>query len=701
MTSKSKLVQILDSIGECNSRESLLPLIESLLGLLTSGAESDLGSLHKHPVIFSTVTALDYSLKRCINGAAVEDRQIQRNYLVASLALFTTFQSTIPPKPLIHLIIETCTLSSAVNRTEKMFFGFAATTLLFRVYELWVETDDRTIFNRVTVFLTDLVAKNGFARPFLAAALENAPFYDGFHVHLVEKVLGSLNASTPHDLELLITVKLNCLPSWKSLTEPALTKSVSKMAGEVNNALKSVYSHKFLIKLFEAVNKDPNLQDEVAVSSVYAKLAQVFLGQDDLGVKTIFDLNSAVLRQEKESGHGASKAANLALLLAEVFRQCPSLDAFLAAVDKAGHRDALEAILVNLLAKPQGKSKRLLFAVGAIQDNLGKKLAAAGDSEATQAFLLRLIFSKRDMITGTFPLKDVLLHKLDNQQVKHDILTEVKAELEDPAGLHSLADLRTLLSKVQLILPAVTDPGLVQSCFEALFRLYASSPTLVETFEEDLKDRSPDFLTHTTRGLIFEKLSHLVFKKGFRKLLRSLVEQWLAVNEVEDEFANLTLASELESQATKRAEALSKLNMVLLFQNYQETDEDLESLLFNQSTEDVAVFSQNYLANEGKLDGSDFKILTDVLVSLLNCPNHEIRGVVRETFDGFLYLLDDTVFELVEDAVFKDNRIGKEEEEESEGGEEQGEEEEEEDSDEDEEDEEEGEGDIVIGGDFF
>ena len=668
MSDKNKLVTLLDQIGDSPSKDDLLSKVTSLIRILQSKDTEAMDSLHKSPVILPTASPLDYALKRSINGSAIESLPIQRNYLLTTLGLLTTFQSSIPLKPLIHFILEICGQPAAVNKTEKQFFAFASITLLFKVYDLWADVDDKTVFNRVTVHLVDLVTKNSFAKSFLAGALDNTSFYDSFHVNLVDKIVGSLNVASHHDLELLVKLKVDCLEAWKKMNDPPLQKTIAKVATELNHKLRDAYSAKALLKLFEVINKDPNFQDDSKVPLIYGKLAQLYLSHKDLKAKQVFELFNLITKSDKShSAANYNKLAHFSFFFGELLGNLPHLDQFLSQVDGLEARSALDAIFQANLGSQGGRSVKQLAASANLQSKLVSNLS--GNSETSQAFqlyLLRLIHSRKDLSAARFPLKDALLHTLDNLPVKLTILDDLTSQLTGLTNITTLRDFKALLNKIGALLPSVASSPSSQTTIESLFATYSESKSVAESLTDELKDHSDEFITREVRTAVYQKLFQLVFRKCFRKILPNLVEKWMKINNCEDEFGNLSSANDLFGQQNKKAESLSQLNLVLLFQNYQETDEDLESLVFNQSTEDVAVFSQNYLTSEGKLDASDFKILTDVLISLLNCQSHEIREIVNSCFEAFLHLLDESVFALLEETVFKDDKIQSQPSEESE-----------------------------------
>lgn len=711
MPTQMKLSENIDKLSSCENKETLFETIKSIISQLRESSPLPLDPPHKFAVILDKPSLLDYSLKRTINGSMVENQKTQKNFLVAANVILTTFKPQIPLKPLIKFILETCHSSNAVNKTEKQFFTFAGINLFFRIYELFAETTDKSGFDGVSAYVVEQMAKNVHARSFLAAALTGTSFYDGFHVRIVEKVISTLSVQTSHDLDLLINIKLDCLESWKSISENELKKSVNKITVEVNHKLKEVYSVKFLLKLFEGINKDPNMQEEDRVPLIYSKIADLYLSHKDAKVKSLLEFYSIIEKNEKQKGGiTSSKLANFVLLLAEIFGKTKNLNNLIASVEANEMNAIFESAMHAVLASKNGKSRKLVSACNLLQENLSRVLLNKEiPSERFQLVVLKLIYAKRDLSAGHFAVKDVLLHKLDNMDVKLAILAGLQEELDSWSNIAKLSDFKALVSKMCVLLPSISSEKSVKTVFLSFFGIYTNAKTQVEKFTDDFKEHSKEFLLESLQSFLFEKISQVIFRKPFRKILRSLIENWMQQNQVDDEFSNLSLAGELETQTNKKADSLALLNMILLFQNYQSEEQDIESLIFSQSMEDVAIFSQNYLTTEGKLDSSDFRILTDVLVSMLNCPNHEIRVIVKDIFEGFLHLMDDQIFELVENAVFneqKEEDSGEEEESEEDvvenGGQSQSSEEALEEEGEEEESDQLGtETDIVIGGKFF
>ena len=657
MTPFSKISQVLDDFDRLSSKESLFDAVSSILSALQERPESTDGEIHKSAVVMPKPTLLDYCLKRAIKGTAVESQRTQRNFMVLSHAVLELCHERVPTDRLLSFLSSELSPSNSINKTERIFFAFAFVSLTFKVRELTSEDCDDAVFKPTLARLHNLLKKVPFARKFVAGELAQAPLLDSFHVALMDRVVEELKPSSCFDFELLASIKVHCLDSLKALTDPDCRKKCTRIALRVNDGLKECFSAKFLVRLFEDVNLNPNFQEEEDTASVYALLAQLFVAHKDLKLSKMLALFEAVQRNDGANPHSQFKRhANFAFLLTEYLDRVPDLDGLVAHCAALKCSDTLVAMVHSLLTNRFIKSKRSAFAWEFAQRTLAARLQRSGVACAEfQLLLLRLIFGQKDLMGFGFPVKDVLLHKLDNGEVKCRVLGELLAARKGGAAGPTVAEYKQAVSRVTVLLSAVLpgDPQTVGQALGQLFADYADSAAVVS--KEDLRDHSREYLVAEVQEHLFERLSQLIFKKGFRKAVRDTVEQWVEVNGVEDEFNNLGLASELFALKDRRAESLAVLNAFLMFRNYRAQDQGVESLIFDQSVEDVSIFSQNFLSGEQNVNSGDFCILTDVLVSLLNCPSHEIREIVREVFESFSHLVNEQVFSIVENAVFKED----------------------------------------------
>lgn len=658
------LVDICDSIGPSPSKQTLFTNVLQLIDFLKKNPEITEGLLHKQNVILEKNCSLDYVLKRVLNGTTVENQQTQTNYLFSSFAIISTFKTQIPPKKLIHYVLENCSPSNAVNKTEKQFFCFSALNLLFKIYELYADCEDKQIFNRVKVFIVEQTKKNQFMKSFLAGVLESTTFFDDFHVDLIEKIIPDLNPNSSYDLELLIKIKLDCLEAFRKMTDPTLKKSVSKITSETNNHLKEVYSGKFLSKLFESVNKDENFQENDRISPIYEKLAQLYVSHKDLKIKSIFEYFSLISKTDgQHSPAFGNKLAHFCVFFTHLMSLSANLNNFISLIESSENSQLFSQIMHTLLGTRYNKCKKFVIASSFLQTKLSNLLISnAFPTDRFQLFLLNLIYDQKDLSSLHFPIKDVLLHKLNNQDVKTMIIEKLLSNIDNFDYNQKLSGFKALVSKICIVLPTISNDILSKKCFFLLFQKYVKAKTIALLFTEDLKEHTKEYISEAIKSFIFERIVQVILRKPFRKILKDLVEKWLEVNSIEDEFMSLQIVTDLELLQNKKSENLILINLILLFQNYQSEEQSIESLIFNQSIEDVVIFSQNFVSSEGKLDSSDFKIFTDVLISLLNCPSSEMRAVVKESFDNFLNLLDESIFELIENAVFTEVKTGAENE---------------------------------------
>ena len=727
MSILAKISQIIDTFDKLTTKELLFKAITDILSKIATHQTSLDPETHKTSVILPKPDLLDYCLKRSIKGCGVESQQTQRNFLILAHSILDQYHSNIPLEKLLSFVASELSSSSSINKTERNFFAFAYINLVFKIHELTSEKNSENLYQKSLENLIELTKRVVFSKKFIASELISVKILDNFHVTLLEKIIGNLKPSNCFDFELLASVKLYCLDNLKSITDPECRKKVTKISQATNESLKETFSPKFMIKLFEEINLNPNFQEEENTSSIYGLISGLFLAHKDCKFSKVLELFDAIQKIEADKSSGFKKQTNFVFLMTEYLPNVPDLDSLVSYCEVHNQTNRFSSLLKSIITNRYIKSKRSAFSWQYAQKQLSAFLQKLNSgSPKFQYMFLKLVFSQKDLMNFNFPIKDVLLHKLENENAKAKILEEL---LEEKNNAESLLNYKASVSKITLLLTSIMNknPSLTNSVLESLFHDYVKSRTLIKKMEGDLKDHSKAYLKNEVENFIFEKLSQVIFKKGFRKLLLENVEKWIQVNKIEDEFGNLNSASELFKQENKKSDSLAVLNCFLMFQNYRAEEQGIESIVFNQSLEDVSIFSQNLINNEKSINSNDFRILTDVLVSLLNCPSHEIRELVRELFENLSYLVDENVFDVIENAVFREKNENDEEEEDNEQEEEEEEEEnklravknsskelqsngthdeednieEEEKDSEESEDENEDEDDIVIGGSFF
>ena len=685
--------QSIDRIGNTASPQQLAAQLQTLFEFVANNDTlSDTQLVHQSLNICSENILLDYLFKRLVLGTAVDLPKIQRNYLHALLVAISTFSASLSLEALIAYVEANLGNKSALNRAEARCFAFAFLQISFAVVDIFeAEEANAESLGKLLERCVEIVAKEPFARLFASGIIESREEPSDLVVRFIELVAPKLNFSNYQDVDFALTAR-----SALSVFKP--TKQTKLISDQLGKVLKDLNDTKGLLKLFDSVNKDETLKDEEISLKLYEKLGKYFVANLDTRIGTILSLSKHIDANRLTKNQGASFTSNLFHLLltfGEIVANCQNLDGLINYFVSKGQMDDLQQGLVLMLSQRSSKTPKVLQAFQKFEKTLIAALSSAETpSKRFQESLLQLFYSSEILQKTPSSLRELLLRRPENAATVLTLADRFRNKVSESVQSGDIQDFKQSIARLSSLMPHISLEASLQESLDLLFNSYKNMPQIAPNFGEALKENSPERLTTVLRDFVFQRIFQAAFKQNTSSMLPTLAKKWLKINKKKDEFDSLTLSKSLETKEAGRFLPLSKLNMVLLFQNYASEDPDVESLVFGQSLEDLTLFSQKVLASGGNIEQEDCEIFIDVLISLLNKPSTEIRKLVADNFSIFADLYEENCFDLVESAIFKNlhEKVDDEEDEDemSQNG-----------GTDDEEDEDDDENDIVLEGALF
>lgn len=675
----ASFIRNIDSIAEERHRDRLFNTLVAISNFVVNAKEQpDAKFPHKNLICAKTNLFLDYVLKRAVMGATVDVQSSQRNNLHAALLMLKHFVAEIDLHKFVEFVSHTFAIKNTVNKTEKYFFNFAKLNILMAVLDTLKETkviDKEKVESAVVHSIQQTIRGEPSARHFLAALMEVRNEITRPLFACVQSVIKNLSTSAYQDAEFAITIKNILAESIESDKCEIPKKELTGLQTQINNFVKEYYDAKSLLKLFENINRDENIKGQEHSLRVYAKLARLMVSHSDGKMHTLVSLGKAILGSKDKKSDGlnfANKLFQLILLTGQVFENCASLDQYLHLVISKNLTEDFKEILILIFEQKHSRNKNVTTAFNLFEKTLLNTLRENEESSKNIGqFLLRLLTANEVLSKIHFGLKEYLLKQEYCLAVVKELIDDCDVKIDQAIQSGSLNQLKSAITNYCSLFAPVSDLKLALRGYKQLFLLYKKVPSNVENMAEELQQHTSEYLCTALYNFVFQKIIHSIFRMHHQPILAQLVQAWMKINSVEDEFANYALAEELLAKESEGFKALGLLNLILLVQNYKSQDRDIESLIFNQSMEDIAIFSQKVATNETAVDASDMEVFTDVVISLMNIPSNDVRRVVNATFTAFADHLDENCFELVENAIFKDQKEADQDEENEEEDEEE------------------------------
>jgi hypothetical protein len=692
----ASFIRNIDNIGEERHKDRLFNSLVAISNFIVNAKEQpDAKFPHKNLICAKSSLFLDYAIKRAVMGATVDIQSSQRNYLHAAVLLLRHFAAEVDLTKFTEFVSQTFAIKNTVNRTEKYFFNFAKLNLLVAVLDILKEiklAEKEKVEAAVVQSIQQTIRGESLARHFLAALMEirnemTRPFF-----LCVQSVIKNLSASAYQDAEFAIVVKNILAEAVDKDNSEVPKKDLTTLVTQVNNFVKEFYDAKSLLKLFENINRDENIKGQEQSLKIYTKLARLMISHSDGKLHTLISLGKTIAGSKDKKSDGlnfANKLFQLILLASQIFENCASLDHYLHLAISKNLTEDFKQMLILIFEQKYSRNKNVAAAFNSLEKVLLRALRESEDSSKNFGqFLLRLMTSNESLSKIHFGLKEYLLKQEYCLPVVKELIDDCDAKIDQALKSGSLNNLKSAVTNYCSLFAPVADLKLALHGYKKLFLLYKRVPAHVETMTEELQQHTSEYLSTALYNFLFQKIIHSIFRMHHQPILGQLVQAWMKVNAVEDEFSNYSLSEELLAKDSEGSKTLGLLNLILLVQNYKSKDRDIESLIFNQSMEDIAIFSQKIATTESTVDASDLEVLTDVLISLMNIPSNDVRRVVNATFTAFAEFTDENCFELIENAIFKDQKENgqDEEEEDHEEDDQEGESAEDEDGDDDEED---------------
>jgi len=668
----ASFIRNIDSIAEERHRDRLFNTLVAISNFVVGAKEQpDAKFPHKNLICAKSNLFLDYVLKRAVMGATVDIQAAQRNNLHAALLMLKHFVAEIDLQKFVEFVSQSFAIKNTVNKTEKYFFNFAKLNLLVAVLDIIKETkvaDKEKVESAVVTSIQQTIRGEPSARHFFSALIEvrneiTRPFFA-----CVQSIIKNLSSSAYQDAEFAITIKNVLAEAINSDKSDVSKKELAGLQTQINNFVKEYYDTKSLLKLFENINRDENVKGQEHSLKVYTKLAKLMISHADGKMHTLVSLGRAIIGSKDKKSDGlnfANKLFQLILLASQIFENCASLDQYLHLIISKNLTDDFREMLVLIFEQKHSRNKNVTNAFNLFEKTLLNAFREGEESSKNFGqFVLRLLTSNEALSKIHFSLKEYLLKQEYCLTVVKELIDECEGKIDQAIASGSLNQLKSAVTNYCSLFAPVSDLKVALRGYKQLFLLYKKVPTHVESMTEELQNHTSEYLCSALYNFLFQKIIHSIFRMHHQPILAQLVQVWMKINGAEDEFSNFVLSEDLLAKESEGLKALGLLNLILLVQNYKSGDRDIESLIFSQSLEDVAIFSQKVAANESAIEASDMEVFTDVVISLMNIPSNDVRRVVNVTFTAFAEHLDENCFDLVENAIFKEQKEGNQDEEE-------------------------------------
>ena len=637
-----KLTELIDSIGTKTSASDLRITLEGVIAEISRNTEEvsvpvKTALLGEHPI------TADYTLCRLIKGCAVMDPLVQRNFMTALTAMLPLEVFKPNQELLLEYAKSQLSAKEAVNKREQQAFALARCKIFFLILTNSF-TSENSIVDKLIKDIGGVLKSHPIGKPALALLINQASIsIKNVFPKLIEEIFPYLVKGCPSSL-LLALVFQRVFKKINLSVPPKLTSFLS-----------SFTDAKLLLKTFDALHQEELLKPLEIRDLFFESLGEWMTSAKDARVSTLITLKKLIEKDKdkvEKKGMLVGRLLGFLGLLAFQFKTISQVDIIVKAAAALNLTNEFKALLKFALEQKLSKNLEVARLFKILELVILEKLKVEKGSLTFGNLLIGVLLDNNILAKQTFDFKDALFRaSCTDEHATEFILsmeTRLKIAMED-----SLLLIKNTLQTFCLLLSYVKTPEAILSGYKLLFKLYNKADKVVGNLSSDLEYHSSEYLSNELRTYLYERLTQLLLRPDHQKLLGQLVEAWLKVNKADDVYENLIIGQKLLREGDNNM-LIGILNLVVLFRDYKGPEQNVESMVFAQTSEDLALFGQKLLNSKNQLEEEDLEILTDVLITLFNISSSSLRSIIKHTFSAFASKMGSECLDLLVKAIFRD-----------------------------------------------
>lgn len=629
-----KLSKAIDKIPTIKSQEELIGAINDIEASI--GTEDK--DIHQKTVLFDSPSLnVDYTLKRALVGTAINNTQKQKNFLILSFYLLEKHQKTVSLKKVVEYIEKYVAYKAAINKSEKVHFELANFTLKAKILKI---SEDEELNDLIRKTLKAAFDKRENARLLICGVINGLDITDEIDAKFISEL--SLKAAKPvyADYSFL-------LAQYKVCTEKETSqKKIISLVKSLSSFLKKIVKPKFLFKLFDSATD--TLQNQLN-KTFYDDLAY-YLWRSEIDLLPLIDHLQKTIDNET-SKFSVKHTTHIILLLDSLLNNKRHTE---SVGKKMGEAEMLRIMGENLiiaLSQSRSKNKQLSSLSSSFLLNFGEQLKSIQTNELIEHLVLKLfntIESKKSLMNQKaleslyriFSLKD------KEQEITAKII--VKRINQSLKG-GDISLFKFFSVQLIFIISTLKDNSSKLNLYNFLFDIYKTFKDEKKSFSTN-NEMSEKKAIKVVCGFLYEKLTESIFKEQEAVLLGQLSNFWLKDQnkQMQEEIQDLQKKLKNNQVSPK----LLNLLFVTSFHNFRTSNNNSLEIILQQRYEDVHTFCSNIVRGSQYLNSEDYSILVDVIISIINLQNQNLRKLCRELFKDIVSLIDGEAFELIESELF-------------------------------------------------
>ena len=649
------LIRSIDSVGQISNVNALFKTAESIMSILETDSVQK-GLPHTTSIFGMKSLSQDYCLKRLLMGCAVSDNNIQRNFLTLLKLFVKSYKELIDPKYILEFIKHLLSSSSSVSNREKRTFIVAKIRIYILLLISYQDEKFSEIRNSIIAEFITLLKGNNISKFILAIIIASSSSEMSLiALQLYPQVIPVLSKMSYVDMFLGIAIKNDF-------------KNISNESNQqLLNYLKEYLSPKSLLKIFDNFHKDENFKKTLNWTLFFKTLAGWFISSKDLKITTLLHLSKLISKSKDKLEEKSLLPGRVICLIRFInyfLSGVESIDDIVKNADKLKLREDFKLMMILILEQKNFRNKDVTSAFNELEKTILEKLTDKKSSKLTRSILLDLLLSVDHISKLPFKFRDSIFDLSDQSEKSESILEELEKLLNE-AVLVSLNQFKNKLQIFVSFLSSQSNSNLLLKGYKILFGYYKNAEKFVEKMENDLSQHTSEYLCRELRNFLFDRLFHLILRPSHQSLLFQIVNAWLTINKEEDVYENLKIGKQLLEEKESFA-LIGILNIVVVFRDYMGNNENLESIVFNQTAEDLSLFGIKLINNKNDISHEDLEILTDIIITLMNVSSGTLRKLLNLTFAEFVPKMNTGCLEQVVKTIFKDTNDQQDDEQDSE-----------------------------------